>query len=67
MRIGRRTRVNRVKTWLLDENGSIIDDLLSRAAWMIFAGVAVMVLAGLIWSALSFDGQSLVNALTNLF
>lgn len=67
MRIGRRTWANQVNSWLMDESGSIIDDLLSRAAWMIFAGVAVMVLAGLIWSALSFDGQSLVNALTNLF
>jgi len=53
--------------WLKSEQGGIMDEFIVTNAMWIFASVVVMILAGIIWSALSGDAQAMVGVLTNLF
>lgn len=60
-------KIVRLVQWAGNEHGGIMDEFIVTNAMWIFATVVVMILAGIIWAALSGDIQAMVNVLTNLF
>jgi hypothetical protein len=64
-RLGRSLR--RLKEWVEVDHGGVMDELITTTGFWIFASIAVMVAAGLLWGAMSGDIQALVGVLTNLF
>lgn len=61
------SRVNRFWRWLGGEHGGIMDEFIVTTGMWIFSSVVVMILAGLIWAALSVDVQAMTGVLQNLF
>ncbi|MCF8564000.1 hypothetical protein LLE49_04520 [Alicyclobacillus tolerans] len=61
------SRVNRLWRWLGGEQGGIMDEFIVTTGMWIFSSVVVMILAGLIWAALSGDVQAMTGVLQNLF
>lgn len=63
----RRGRITRLWRWLDGEYGGIMDEFIVTAGMWIFSSVVVMILAGLIWAALSGDVKAMTSVLQNLF
>lgn len=62
-----RGKVKNVRRWLKDEHGGIMDEFIVTTGMWIFSTIVVLVLAGLIWAALSGDITAMSNVLKNLF
>jgi hypothetical protein len=62
-----RIKVKNVRRWLKVEHGGIMDEFIVTTGMWIFATIVVLVLAGLIWSALSGDATAMSHVLSNLF
>ncbi len=53
--------------WLRKKQAGVMDEFIVTSGMWIFASMVVIVLAGLIWGALSDDMNAMVGILQNLF